>query len=77
MTTYRIISQCSGGEHLQVEVTDDNGKAQVVPMLLSELQAIKPVDPVEDIRRLVLGKPLADVVAELTAGIDTKVEVKP
>lgn len=83
MPSYRIISQCAGGDHLQVEVSGDDGKAQVVPMLLSELVSIKQTTPVEDLRRIVLGKPLADVVSDLVKGVSdvqavaVDAEVKP
>lgn len=78
MPSYRIISQCAGGDHLQVEVTDGR-RVEVVPMLLSELTAIKQTTPVEDLRRLVLGKSISEVVSDLAVGVsDVKAaEVKP
>lgn len=67
-TTYRIVSQCAGGEHLQVEVTD--GKSvEIVPMLLSDVMEVKASDHLADVRKLMAGKTQEQVVSELCAGV--------
>lgn len=76
MPTYRITWQCASGDHLMVEVTEDDGRVHEVPMMLEDLKRAAPeVKPVDGLRALVAasGKQAEQVVAELKVA---KPEVK-
>ena len=79
MPSYRIVSQCSGGDHLQVEVTDDKGGKTVMSMSLARLTEIDPeaAKPTTSLRKLIEGKSETEVVAQLTTGIADIKEAPP
>lgn len=68
MPTYRVTWQCASGDHLMVEVTEDDGRVHEVGMMLDDLKRAAPeVKPAEGLRALVeaSGKTVEEAISDI------------